>query len=347
MREVVRGGAATFVLRDDVRWHPWGEMDDQRLDARDVLFSFSIYANPGIECGERRYQFEKVAAAERVDERTVRFLLGRQDAWGVADLGAMFLFPSHLYDLSDPDNPDHDPEAGDEEQARYVNDNPRNTLWVGLGPWRVTSFEGDRIEAERVEGYFDPARAGYLDRLRWRRFADDAAALQALLAGELQFFDRLSSGDFFGERTRDASFTERCYKAWATRGAFNYVCWNTHAPQLADARVRRALGHCLDVEADVLRGYYKGLGNVVTGPFPFHSPGYDHSVAPLGLDLDRARALLAEAGWYDRDGDGWVDRDDQRLSLEFAAISGNPFTLQVAQLLQQNLRADGVELELR
>ena len=239
------------------------------------------------------------------------------------------------------------PAAPDEEQARYVNDNPRNTLWVGLGAWRVTSFEGDVIEAERFEGYFDPARAGYLDRLRWRRFADDAAALQALLAGELHFFDRLSSGDFFGERTREAPFTERCYKAWATRGAFAYVCWNTHAPQLGDARVRRALGHCLDVEADVLRGWYKGLGNVVTGPSPYHSPGYDHSVEPLGLDLDRARALLAEAGWYDRDGDGWVDRDGERLSLEFAAISGNPFTLHVAQLLQEGLAAVGVELELR
>jgi peptide/nickel transport system substrate-binding protein len=346
VREVVRGGAITFELREDVLWQPSEGFPAHRFDAGDVLFSWRIYANLEIECDDRRYQFQKVADAEQLGPHAVRFFLGRCDAWAADDLAEMCLLPAHLYDLADPDNPDHDPDASPAKAARYVNENPRNQLWVGLGPWRVTSFEGDVIEAERFAGYYDPARAGYFDRVRWRAFSDDAAALQALLSGELDYFDRLSADDYLGGQSELEAFRTRCYKALGQGGRYAYVCWNTHHPALADVRVRRALGHCLDVKRDVLNGYYRGMGNVVSGPFPYHSPAYDRSVEPIPFDLERARVLLREAGWYDRDGDGWVDRDGKPMKLGYCAITGSRFSSRVGQLLQENLRQVGVELEV-
>jgi ABC-type transport system substrate-binding protein len=346
VREVVRGGAITFELRDDVLWQPSEGFPEHRFDAGDVLFSWRIFSNPLIDCDERRYQFLKVAEAEQLGPFALRFFLARPDAWAADDLAEMCLLPAHLYDLSDPDNPDHDAAASQEKAAKYVNENPHNRAWIGLGPWQVTSFESDVIEARRFERYYDPARTGYFDRIRWRSFASDAAAMQAMLAGELDFFDRLSADDYLGGQSQLEAFRSRCYKALGQGGRYAYVCWNTHNPVLADVRVRQAFAHCIDVKHDLLDGHYRGMGNVVSGPFPFHSLAYDHSIEPIGFDLDRARALLAEAGWYDRDGDGWIDRDGKPLTLTYTAITDNVFSNRVGLLLKENLKQLGVELAI-
>jgi ABC-type transport system substrate-binding protein len=346
VREVVRGGVATFELRDDVLWHPSPGFEAHRFDAQDVLFSFGIFANEKVSCDERRYQYQKVALAEGLDAHGVRFFLARQDAWAVDDLGEMCILPRHLFDRLDPDNPDHDPKATPEECARYINENPHNQEWIGLGPYRLTNYGDQVIEAERFAGYFDPARAGYLAQLRWRAIQSDAAALQGLLSGEIDVFDRLKAEDYLGTQLSQPPFSDRLYRAWTALGNFAYICWNVQRPQLADARVRRALSHCLDLD-DLLATWYGGLGNRVTGPAPFHSPSYDHSIPAPSFDLELAREELQKAGWYDRDGDGWVDHDGERMRIEFAAIVGADFTRHVGLLLQENLKRIGVELDLR
>jgi ABC-type transport system substrate-binding protein len=85
VREVIPDGAVTFELREGVLWHPSPGFERHVFDVDDVLFSFSIYANPHVQCGERRYQYQKIAQAVRVDERRVRFHLARYDAWAVDD----------------------------------------------------------------------------------------------------------------------------------------------------------------------------------------------------------------------------------------------------------------------
>lgn len=345
-REVVRSGAITFELREGVLWQPSQGFERHAFDVDDVLFSLAIYANPHVQCDERRYQYEKVARAVRVDDRRVRFHLGAFDAWAADDVGALPLLPRHLYDLADPDCPDHDPEASLEARGAYVNASRFNQEWVGLGPYRVTRYAEGVVEAERFEDYHDPARAGYLDRLRWRAISADATAFQALLEGEVDVVARLNTEQFFGADLRRSEVAARVYPAWTTVGTYAYVVWNLQSPPLDDLLVRRALNHCLDVQA-LFDGYWGGLGVRVSGPLPFHSPGYDHGVAPSTYDLAAARELLAQAGWYDRDGDGWVDRDGRRMTLDYAAIVGSELSERVGAMLQESLRAVGVELNVR
>ena len=66
--------------------------------------------------------------------------------------------------------------------------------------------------------------------------------MQALLAGELDFLDRLSSADYFGERTASESFSSRFYTGYFFTPYMGYTAWNVKRPHLADARVRLALG---------------------------------------------------------------------------------------------------------
>jgi ABC-type transport system substrate-binding protein len=290
--------------------------------------------------------FDKLESCEVVDAHTVRFRFGAPYFMAASVFDESFtVLPAHLYDLSDPDNPDRDPEATPEAQAQHVNEHPGNLAWVGLGPYRVVSVDAQVIEAERSEDYFDPERAGWLDGIRWRVIGSSEAALQAVLAGELDFFDRLSSEDYFGGVAHSEAFAQRCYAGYYFTPYMGYTAWNVKRPYLSDARVRRALGMCFDWD-ELIRGYYHGLAFRVTGEQWYPSPTYDRTLAPLPFDLDAARALLLEAGWYDRDGDGLVDRDGVPLRIELLMPAGNETSSTFGQLWQEHLEQLGVELTL-
>jgi ABC-type transport system substrate-binding protein len=343
----------TFTLREGVAWHPaTGEadgepyaIDGQTLDARDVYFSWSIYSNPEVDCDEKRFQFEKMTDCEIVDDLTVRILFREQYFQSLESVGtSLTLLPSHLYDLSDPDNPWYDPEASSAEQAKHVNENPHNQLWVGIGPYRVTAWEQQYVEAQKFDDYFDPDNGGYFDTIRWRVISDDNTAFQALINGELDYFERVKSSYYFGAETESPEFTENFYKGYKYLGTYGYTGWNSHRPYLSDRRVRQALAHAFPAD-EYLRTNYKNLARRVTGPFPYESAGYDHSLEPYEYDLDRARELLEAAGFYDTDGNGIRDKDGRDLVLEFLMPSGNDASKNLGLVMQENFAQVGVKLE--
>jgi peptide/nickel transport system substrate-binding protein len=215
---------------------------------------------------------------------------------------------------------------------------------VGLGPYRLEELGTGTITAVRFEDYFDPSDSGYLDRIRWRVLGDDQA-FTALEAGDLDFCDRISSERFFGPATQSAAMARRYYRGYSYQGVFTFFAWNMRQPPFDDERVRLAMAHCFDLEA-FKHSYYHGLVNVVTGPFPYFSSAYAHDVAPPALDFARAEELLALAGWYDRDGDGRVDRDGRALAFDLLLPAGNEASKQNGLVLQEGLRRVGVECRL-
>jgi len=350
VERVERGTCITFTLRAGVRWH-----DGHEFDAGDVRYSLELYQNPLVDCGQRRQQYEKILAVETPDARTVRVWFDRQYYFALDSLGIeLTLLPAHLYDLADPDHaagrerrarePGWVP--SDAERAEALHKNPHNREWIGLGPYRVTRFDAELVQAERFDGYFDPANSGYLDTLVWRYVKDDAVAFQALVNGELDLFARMSSEDYFGPATEAASFTQRNYKGHFYSGNYWYVAWNLTRPALADVRVRRALAHAIDLEA-FKRSFYKGVADLVTGPWMLSKPEYDRAIAPLAHDPALARTQLAEAGWLDRDRDGVVEKDGVPLKIEFLLDGGNAVNKAFAAQMQQDLAAVGVQLEVK
>ncbi|MFN0008992.1 MAG: ABC transporter substrate-binding protein [Planctomycetota bacterium] len=349
VQRVLPGTVLTFSLRPGVKWH-----DGHAFDARDVAFSFRIYKNEKVDCGEKRARFLKFEGVEVLDERTVRFTCSEPYFNALETIAEMCILPAHLYDLSDPDNEDGqkrraaDPayRPSDEEQGRYVNENPHNRDWVGLGPYRLKGWTADGLEAERFEGYFDPENAGYFDAIRWRAIPGTDAAFQAVIQGELDFMAFLTSQDYFGESTQAASFTDRCYKGYFYAANFWYVGWNLYRPQLADVRVRRAIAMTFDFDA-FKKSFYKGLAVQVTGSASVYSPGYDRELAPLPLDRQRAAELLDEAGWTDRDGDQVRDRDGVPLDFSILLEPNDKVGAAFGAKLQEDLSKVGIRLRIQ
>ncbi len=359
VERVERGTVFTFHLRPDVVWH-----DGHPFTSRDVDFSLSVYRNPDVKCDDQRFQFAlrkgqdgrdvgQDVSSTVLSPLAIRVTYAHAYFMAEASLGDLFLMPSHLYDLADPDNLARADKAhGDpkwmptsEEAAKWVNENVHNRLFVGLGPYRVVSFADDTIEAVRFDGYFDPARAGYLDTIRWHAITDIPAAFRAFVAGDLDFSDTVSSDDWYSSTAESKAFTDRAYRGMHETSSYWYVGWNCDKPALADPKVRRALAQLFDFD-EFKNTYYRGYAEQITGPFPPRSPAYDRDVKPYAYDPKAAAQLLTEAGWYDRDGDGIVDHDGNPLSIELSMEAGNPLNAAFGAKLQEELTHAGIQLRL-
>ncbi|MFT4710835.1 MAG: peptide/nickel transport system substrate-binding protein [Planctomycetota bacterium] len=345
------GTVTTWYLRKDAEWHPYTHEDGEvikghMLDADDVLFSWNLYFNPKIDCDEKRFQFEKITRGEKVDEHTVRFFFSSQYFQVYSTIGVdMTILPSHVYNLDDADNIDANAAATVDERAKYFNEHPANREFIGLGPYRVSEFTQQWIQAERFDGYFDQENAGYFDTIRWRSIDNDDTSYTALVNGELDFFARVKSEDYFGEATAKENFTDLFYKGYFYLGTYGYTGWNMFQPQLKEKVVRQAMAHAFDFE-EFLATNYKGLARQITGPVIYDSPAYPHDLKPFAFDPDLAEEMLEDAGWYDRNGDEVIDKDGVELVIEFMMPSGNKASEILGQKMQESFGKIGIKLNI-
>lgn len=336
---IERGTVYTFRLRPGIRWH-----DGAPLRVEDFLLTWRLSKIPQVRCDEKRFEFEHLVHAEKLDERSLRFFYDRQYFGAEAVFEALIPLPAHVYDLRDSQHPQPRPDASDVELAQHVNEHPANRRWIGVGPYRLVEFGDEHVEAERVDNGWPAEDAGWFDAIRWRLITDDALAYRALCAGEIDFTSRLLSDDYFRAGS-DPEFTSRAYVGHFYTPRASYIGWNLRKPQLADARVRTALALATDWDGYV-QGFYRGLAQRVTAEWFDGGLDYDRELAPLPFDVARARALLAEAGWYDRDGDGFADRDGVPLALEILTQAGSRSGEVFLQRYQETLAQAGVRLDI-
>ncbi|MEX1025618.1 MAG: ABC transporter substrate-binding protein [Planctomycetota bacterium] len=325
----------------ETEWH-----DGHPFDAADVHFSWQCYRNPHVDCEDVREGQSKVTQCEVLGERLVRFTFDEPYFLALDVFDALTIVPSHHYNLSDPDNEAFvagvDPLG--EQQGSFVNDNPHNFDWIGLGPYRMVEVNDQYLEAVKIDDYFDPARAGHVEKIRWRCIPNDDAAKAALINGELDYFARLRSEDYLGDFCRQDAFVEDYYAGYSYQPRMQYVAWNARRPQLADPEVRRALAHAMDWD-EFIATQASGLGVRIVSTVFYLSPMYDHSIRPIPYDLGKAEEILEDAGWYDRNGNGIRDKDGVELEFSYLMTPGNKASEIMFNKLKENFDKIGVLLD--
>jgi peptide/nickel transport system substrate-binding protein len=319
--ELTGDTGAIFTLRDDVLWH-----DSARTTAFDVEFTFDRAKDPATRFPGAA-DFARWTDAEVLDSFSVRF---RWDphADALAALPFLPIMPRHVLDTVPADGMARTP----------FNRNP-----VGNGPFRFVEYiANDRwVFAANTDFPQELGGRPYIDRLVWRIVPDNTAQVTELQTGnaDLVLNPRAEVWHELGSDTRVRRI-ERPSRNYA------FIGWNGRRPPLDDPRVRRALAMAIDRQQiiDLLRG---GSGTVAAGPVgPYHW-GFDASVAPLPYDTAAARALLAEAGIRDANGDGTFDGADGRpfgFELKYAAESA--LNRDMAELIRTQLAAFGVQVRL-
>jgi peptide/nickel transport system substrate-binding protein len=124
---------------------------------------------------------------------------------------------------------------------------------------------------------------------------------------------------------------------------YTYIGYNLKNPLFQDKRVRQAFTYATNRE-EIVQYVLYGLGTVISGPFPKHLWYYNPNVKPLPYDPQKARQLLAEAGWKDTDGDGVLDKDGKPFRFKLITNSGNDTRRDVGVLVQRQLRELGIDV---
>lgn len=117
--------------------------------------------------------------------------------------------------------------------------------------------------------------------------------------------------------------------------------------KMGDVKLRQAMGYAIDVE-QVSEVYYNNLRERATSLIPpvFQS-FYDDSLEGYTYDVDKANALLDEAGYEDVDGDGLrEDKDGKPLEIKFATMSGGDIAEDIASFYMQNWKDVGLNVTL-
>jgi peptide/nickel transport system substrate-binding protein len=310
----------TVQLRDNIFWH-----DGQPITARDVKFTMDMIKDPTVPALNKEGYFNKLDRLEVVDDRTVVFHWKEAYAPSVYALSQISPIPEHIYGV------------GDFEK------NPANRKPVGSGPfkfeeWRMAQY----IILTRNENYH--GEKAYLDRVIFRVIEDDAVALNALKAGEL---DEMRVSQIQWERqTNDEDFLSKFNKYHYYVPSYNYIGWNCRSEWFRDRRVRLAMTKLFDRES-INAKIYSGYAKMISGPFYVNSPYYDRSVKPHPFDPQDAKRLLNEAGWTDSDGDGILDRNDVKFEFDLLITSGSIIAKQFAELFQEECKKAGVDVKIK
>ncbi|MEV6523273.1 ABC transporter substrate-binding protein [Longispora sp. NPDC051575] len=177
--------------------------------------------------------------------------------------------------------------SGDAQNLTY----PKYALekMVGTGPFKFTSWDraNKKVTMDRFDGYWgDKAK---IAKLIFRAIPDENARRQALEAGEIQGYDLVAPADV-------ASLTGKGFNVPA-RPPFNvlYLGMGQDNPKLADIRVRQAIAYAVDREALVKSKLPNGA-KVADQFMPDSVEGYATDVKKYTRDVNKAKALLAEAG---------------------------------------------------
>jgi peptide/nickel transport system substrate-binding protein len=173
---------------------------------------------------------------------------------------------------------------------------------------------------------------------------DTNATIANLAAGEVDVITH-DALDEFRAPDLDRLVQQRRIQAYYVIGtSWEHVDLNTDNAHLKDVRVRKAMAHAINRQLIVDR-VLNGKTQVIHSWSPAWRWDYNPQVTKYDFNPQRARELLREAG-YTAGSDGILRKDGQKLSLKYYTVVGNQMRLLSSQIVQQNLKDVGIEIEL-
>ncbi|MBI4915158.1 MAG: hypothetical protein HY825_04865 [Acidobacteria bacterium] len=305
----------TFHLRPDARW-----TDGVPVTANDVRFTYLVQKDerigaPGLEIKDY------ITDVEVKDAHTVAFHFSRVYPYQLMDANDGHIIPEHAWGKVPMDKW----RATDFEE-----------ILVTSGPFRVAAHNPQQtLILERDPAWWGAPRP-YLDRLVLRVIPDIASQLAQLVAGEIHLVEVVPPRE--AGRIRD--HTELELVEYPSR-RWGFVAWNNRRAPFTDRRVRKALSLAVNRKA-LVDSVYFGHARLAVGPVLSSMWAFNRNLAPLPYDLAQARALLAEAGWRDSDGDGILDRGGKPFVFDLAYPSANSLRADMAVIIQADLARVGV-----
>ncbi|MEQ9240582.1 ABC transporter substrate-binding protein [Roseovarius indicus] len=264
-----------FKLRDDVQWH-----DGEPFTIDDAIYTFNYISNPenGVNV---QSNVNWIDSAEAVDETTLRLNLKKPFPAAMEYISTLHaILPEGFF--------------GDTGQAGA------NGRLVGTGPYELAEFvQGDRIRVEAFDGYFADSPKGMptFDAVVYRTIPDVSTQIAELLSGGVDWIWRVppdQAEPMSGVPGITVSADETMRISFLSMNLRDMDGGNP----MQDMKVREAVAWAIDRQTIVDQVIGEG-STVINSPCFRTQFGCIEDATDIGFDPEKAKALLAEAGYED------------------------------------------------
>ena len=326
----------TYTLSDKAVWH-----DGEKVTANDVAYTFKAMADPNYTGGYygdvqavkgaeayHNGEAEDIEGIKVIDDKTIEIEFEKVYAPGVTNLGNVEIIPEHIWSKVDP---------GEWTKQTELLNNP-----VGCGPYKLTEYKtGSHVKFEAATDFF----GGEVKTPTLVFKAINADTTQAEFKGgniDIANVESLRKADI------DALTSEGLKTVSYDNYMFTYMGFNLRKESLKDVKVRQAIMYAIDRQS-ILDNIVEGRGTIVNAPLLPSSWAYpeESELEQYKYDVEKAKALLKEAGWEDKDGDGIVENaNGEKLELTIDCQNDHEVRQKTATAIQESLKAAGIAVEI-
>jgi len=307
------GRVWTFHLREDVKFS-----DGTTFDAEAVKINFdrllSINQGPA-------WMFDMITKTEVADKFTVRLTLEYPYASLLAALasgeGALFISPKAIKDN----------EVNGDQAMAWLRDH-----MVGTGPYMLEKWViGQGWSLSKNPNYWRGWDGKHASRVELRVMKESASRMLMLENGDADFAENITR-DTLGQLTNNPDVVI------LQKPSINVldICFNTQRGALKDKRVRQAMSYAFSYD-DAVQGIYTGRASPQIGPMASNVWGFNRNLVRYPTDLDKAKKLLADAGYPNGGG----------LRFTCQVETGADDYAKVVELFQADMKKIGITIDIQ
>lgn len=356
----------SYEIREEAVWD-----NGTPITAEDYIFTIKAIKNPKTNATTARSFLEFIEDVQIDENNPKKFKVISNRKYLLAEevTGTIGIYPAYFYDaqglmsdftipeLNDPANSER--LNADSRILDFANDfntnyshTPKNI--VGAGPYQVTDIATHQhVKLERKKDWWgDKVDVDYIaanpQKLFFKIIDDDNTAILSLKEQELDVMTYIPEEKFLELQSNERA-TKNFNLYTPNSFSYRYIGMNMKSPKLSDVRVRKAIAHLVD-KNHVVQELCSNLAAPITGAVSPLKKYYNKNIKDLEFNVDKAKQLLADAGWKDSDGDNILDKmiEGQKVSLKlkFVYPQGKQFYKDIAQVLKDEAERVGIQIDL-
>lgn len=309
----------TFTLKPNLQW-----ADGKPLTSQDVMFTWQAVTN-GKTASPYASDYQLVKNATAPDPRTFIVTYDQAYAPALDSWAGLQILPKHLL------------ENQDLHTTAFAR-KPIGSHFYQLDKWN----SGENIKlSKNPKSVLGEAN---IEQLVTRIIPDNSAQFLELMADNIDSMglDPIKYSRIIPSRPE---LQEKLALYKELGNSYTYMGFNLKHKPFDDLRVRLAINYAIDKQ-EIIDGVYLGLGINIASPYKPGTRWSNPTLKPYTYDVEKAKALLKDAGFEDTNGDGIVERDGKPFSFEILT-NQNKEREKSAVLIQRRLREVGIDVQIR